>query len=199
LEAYGFHTLEVLQCMVERRAGGETGVAAVQALAGPAVWQALADGRLDRDLLDAALAMLEEPPAGDLAALAPNPALFLVEYRDGLRAAVAMLDGVCDEWLFAARLALDGADAQPVAATRFRGQSQEPFGHFAHLLEEIQDLICTGQEPHPVERTLLTTGILDRAMESLWRGGARLETPELAVRYLTPGPSPAGEGSLRLG
>lgn len=181
-EGYGFHTLEALQCMVERRAGGETGVAAVQAIAGPAVWEAFGDGRLDRELLDAALATLETPPSGDLADLAPKPALFFIEYRDGLRATVAMLDGVCQEWLFAARV----AGEQDIQATRFRAHSQEPFGHFAYLLEEIQDLICTGQEPHPVERTLLTTGILDRAMESLWRGGVRLETPELAVRYRAP-------------
>ena len=44
-------------------------------------------------------------------------------------------------------------------------------------------MICSGLEPLPVERTLLTTGVLDRVMESHWRGGARLETPELDVRY----------------
>jgi len=183
LEAYGFHTLEVLQCMVERRVGGETGVAAVQTLSGEAVWQAAADGRWDRRLLDAALATEEEPPAGDLPALVKNPAVFLLEFRDGLRAAVCMLDGAVDNWLFAARLAAAESRPAQVVATRILAHGQEPFGHFAYLLEEIQDLICNGREPHPVERTLLTTGILDRAMESHWRGGVRLETPELDIRY----------------
>jgi hypothetical protein len=169
--------------MVERRAGGETGVAAVQALTGEAMWEAGAAGRWDEQLLTAALATEEPPPTGHPRDLAKRPAVFLVEYRDGLRAAVAMLDGVVRHWLFAARLA--GADKQGAAmvATRFRGHGQEPFGHFAYLVEEIQDLVCDRREPHPVERTLLTTGILDRAMESLSRGGVRLETPELAIRY----------------
>ncbi|MBT4483885.1 MAG: hypothetical protein HOC71_09435, partial [Candidatus Latescibacteria bacterium] len=38
-EAYGFHALESLQCMVERRRGGETGVAAVECLEGADVWK----------------------------------------------------------------------------------------------------------------------------------------------------------------
>ena len=44
LEIYGFHTLEVLQCMVERRRGGETGLVSIQALRGNAVWKAMKAG-----------------------------------------------------------------------------------------------------------------------------------------------------------
>jgi hypothetical protein len=189
VESYGFHTLEVLQCMVERRAGGETGVATVQTLSGPAVWEAAERGEWDRDLLDAALATLGRPQPDDLRALVREPSIFLIEYRDGLKAAAPIMNGATPSWLFACRLtppqsagSITDRQAQTVA-TCFRSQGGEPFGHFAWLLEDIQDLICEQREPHPVERTLLTTGILDRAMESRWRGGIRLETPELAIRY----------------
>jgi hypothetical protein len=40
IEAYGYHTIETLQCMIERRAGGETGVVSVQCLEGDDVWRA---------------------------------------------------------------------------------------------------------------------------------------------------------------
>src|SRR5229473_1200564 len=40
-EGYGFHALDGLQCMAERRKGGETGVKAVQTLQGEEMWKAL--------------------------------------------------------------------------------------------------------------------------------------------------------------
>jgi hypothetical protein len=44
VDSYDFHALEMIQCMAERRRGGETGVAGVQALRGEAVWRALGAG-----------------------------------------------------------------------------------------------------------------------------------------------------------
>lgn len=38
-DSYDFHALEVIQCMAERRAGGETGVKWVEAFQGPDVWK----------------------------------------------------------------------------------------------------------------------------------------------------------------
>jgi hypothetical protein len=184
LEAYGFHALEVLQCNVERRRGGETGVAFVQCLEGAAMWQAADSGQWDLDLLDAALAVSERRVPGDLRTLAVEPHVFLLEYQDGLRAAVCMLNGVTSQRAVALEVARPApADESTILAARFGEGGGEPFGHFAWLCEKIQDMICTGRAPYPVERTLLTTGVLDRVMESRWRGGVRLATPELAITY----------------
>src|ERR1051326_1456156 len=55
LDAYGFHAIEMLQCLCERRRGNETGVAAVQCLEGKAVWQAREAGGFDTRLFETAL------------------------------------------------------------------------------------------------------------------------------------------------
>ena len=48
-------------------------------------------------------------------------------------------------------------------------------------------MFLTGKASYPVERTLLTTGILAMAVESLHRGQQRIETPDLrGVRYEAP-------------
>ena len=44
IDSYDFHALEVIQCMAERRSGGESGVAWVEAFRGDAVWRAMESG-----------------------------------------------------------------------------------------------------------------------------------------------------------
>ena len=68
--------------------------------------------------------------------------------------------------------------------------------YFDGLVANIEKLFNTGQSPYPVERTLLTSGILDFALESHHRRGARIETPELDVRYMAPADSGFLRGSV---
>src|SRR5438105_456886 len=95
-EGYGFHALEGLQCMAERRKGGETGVKAVTCLQGEEMWKSLDAGKWSQPLLAAALSLVPATAKADYrspTAKAPDAGIFLIEYRDGFRAAVAMLNG----------------------------------------------------------------------------------------------------------
>jgi len=184
LDSYGFHTLEALQCMVERRAGGETGVAAVEMLEGEAVWRWRdgPDGRWSAPLLEAALARSPKTRPGLPEQNAKRPALFLLEYRDGLRAAACMLDGHANAFLFSARLK---ERSEPVATHFGLVGEGRPLPHFDGLVRCIEEMFVTGRPVYPVERTLLTTGALSFLFDSRYQK-KRIPTPELKIAYHAP-------------
>lgn len=181
LDSYGFHTLESLQCMVERRLGGETGVESVHMLEGAAVWRWRdGDGAWSRPLLAEAVARNPVGRIGGIEGQCSEPAVFVVKYRDGLDAAAYMLDTCMRGWDFAAEV--DGA----VVSTHF-GQvpRTRDLPHFDGLTHCIEELFVSGKPLYPVERTLLTTGVLAFLFDSRERG-ARVATPELSVKYSAP-------------
>jgi hypothetical protein len=186
-EAYGFHALESLQCMVERRKGGEAGVKTVQCLQGAEMWKKMDEGAFSKTLLEAAMDKVPDHAKGDYrepTAKAQDAGVFLIEYRDGLKAAVVMPNGWVHEgdggaFTFACQLK---GEATP-RATHFYLQQPDPFAHFAYLLKAIDATIQTGHAAYPVERTLLTTGILDAVMTSKAEKHRRIETPHLAIKY----------------
>src|SRR5207247_137950 len=101
IDSYDFHALEVIQCMVERRKGGETGVKAVQALRGDAVWKA---GGWDPDLFESCLCRsqtLVQPPTfsdrhptdKEIRAWVKDPVAHRIEYADGLKATMLLMNG----------------------------------------------------------------------------------------------------------
>ena len=187
LYGYGFHALEMMQCLAERRRGGETGVRRVQCLEGEAVWTAGREGRFDLTLLDQSLQRLTRPITGGnaeerLATLrksVPQPVAFLAEYRDGFRAAILTLNHAVGEWAIAWR---EEGKREPLS-TLFWTQEARPLGHFTFLVRGIEEMVHTGRPTWPVERTLVTSGLMHFLLESRARGGALLETPELAIRY----------------
>jgi hypothetical protein len=186
-EGYGFHMLEGLQCMVERRKGGETGVKAVTALTGDAMWQACDRGDFSKALLEETIHRAPAYAKGDYRELTrktKDAGVWLIEYRDGFKAAAAMLNGFLYEgdggaFCFAGQI--KGEDKP--RSCLFYLQQPDPFAHFGELVKAIEKLITTGHPPYPVERTLLTTGILDAIMTSRHAGGKRVETPQLNIAY----------------
>lgn len=182
IEHYGFHALEVLQCMVERRAGGETGIAAVQCLQGQAVWDWTDSSDWAPELLDHALSRSDTAKPGSPRDNCAEPILFLLEYRSGLAGACYILNGHLTDRGFAARVE---GDTEPVS-TQVYAQNVRPFGHHAGTVHYIEELILTGKAAWPAQRTLLTSGALEALMDSAYQDHVRLETPHLQVAYEAP-------------
>jgi hypothetical protein len=190
-----FHGLEALQCMVERRRGGEVGVKAVQMIEGDEVWKAGDAGLYPKDLLVAALSRSDTPQGqtiedgrtqnlvakDELKKLVKNPSAYLIEYRDGLKATLLMLNGAIKDFTFAARV--KGAGIQ---STQFFLSPEPNVTYSACLASKIEELFETGKAPYPVERTLLVSGVLESCLTSRMDGQKRLETPHLDVRYRAP-------------
>ncbi len=177
LDIYGSHTLEFFQCHVENRRAAEAGVEWVQCLEGDAVWHALDDGIVRRDVFEAALAQIPHQD-GDVRQ-AKDVTLFLFQYTDGLLGSVFMLP----EFASGTSVAVKLKGQSHILATRFGERTQPRHPHFAWLLKGIERMIHTGQATYPVERTLLTSGILDRALTSRVEQYRKLITPELKIAY----------------
>ncbi|QNE35620.1 hypothetical protein [Leifsonia shinshuensis] len=216
-----FHPLELVQSMIERRAGFETGVASVRFVSGEQFWDAYTNGGVwSRDLADAAIDAVPHfaegareyyrrfptEVVGGGAAVPPRgrEEAVVVDYNDGTRVSVLLLTGFMLRRSVAVRLAdapepvvtwtPTGAklsDVPMVGAEVARpGQKKPPTWNFDHLAAFVDRFLFTGRSPFPIERTVLTSGILDAAISSRRLGGAAVETPHLDIAYrpaVTPG------------
>ncbi len=197
VDSYDFHALETAQCMSERRRGGEVGIRQVHALQGEKLWSVLEQDeyRRTRDLIVAALNRSHNLPVDggfptdqvtfEWAKKAlPNTTGYLIEHLDGFRTSVYMADirdfnyagyrGDTDEIV----------SCQMYLPMPTHGSTTADF--FNPLTRHIETTVMTGKAPYPVERTLLTSGMVIGGVESLHQGQTPFATPEMAVRYQAP-------------
>lgn len=198
VDSYDFHALETIQCMAERRKGGETGVAALQALRGDSVWKLMEKGAWkaggwDPRLFEACLSRSQTlaqpesyshryPTPEQIRAWVKEPIAYRIEYRDGLVATMLLLNGLVDDFTFAARIK---GEKEPLS-TLFYLPPVPNVTYSAALMSKAEEMFLTGKAPYPVERTLLTAGLVEAGMKSLAAGQKRLETPHLSVKYKAP-------------
>jgi hypothetical protein len=104
------------------------------------------------------------------------------EYADGLKATMLLMNGLVGDFTFAARL----KDRAEPLSTLFYLPPNPNVAYSAALMSKVEQMFLTGEPPYPVERTLLTTGLVAAAVKSLANGQRRLETPHLAVHYQAP-------------
>ena len=138
-----FHNLETLQCFVERRKGGETGIRAVQHLEGDAVWKRRRGGPLVEGA-DAGGAGARRNCRGGRPEDVKNPVLCLLEYNDGFRASILMLGGLVNEYLVAFRVKgrkeIDSANCYVPT---------ENSNNFSPLVHAIAQMYLTGKRIVP--------------------------------------------------
>jgi hypothetical protein len=197
VDSYDFHVLETIQCFAERRRGGEKGVKWVEALRGPRVWQAMksgswASGGWDPALWEACLCRSHQlvparagfnhvyPTQADLERMVPDPVAYRFEYLDGVKATMLLVNGISHDITFAARLK---GQQNLFSTLMFLGPTADtqPF-NFDALVWHIEQFVLTGQSALPIERTLLTSGLVVAGVDSL-AAGKRLDTPHLAIAY----------------
>ena len=183
LDAYGFHVTEILQCMVERRAGGETGVKSVEGLKGDDVWKAIDSGKISKKLVDAACDTIRDKETGNMREIVKIPYAVIVNYADGTKGTIMMLDKyVKSGWAYSANT------SKGIVATEFVLDHSMSYSHFSYLTLNIQKFIVSGPTA-PIERNLLTSGIIDMGIRSLTEGKVK-ETPFLNIKYSAAGYEP---------
>jgi hypothetical protein len=197
--SYDFHALETLQCMVERRKGGETGVEWLQTYRGNAFWQAHQSGIWSQELFRAALSRSAStppiPPNMDyvfpsidqLKSMVRNPVAYNYQHRDGLRCTMMLMDGLVRDFTFAA--SIEGRP-KPLSTLMFLsdvGPRTTIPTHFSPLTHHAVQMFLSGKAQYPIERTLLTSGLLIAGVDSAQQG-QRLQTPHLAAIQYQPTP-----------
>jgi hypothetical protein len=169
LEEHAYHAIELLQSVAERRRGGETGVAQVRYLEGPDVWN------VSPQMREAALSRRVNPPP---AAHDDKPEAFLIRYGDGLQASILNLNSKSRDYLLAARL----QGERTLQSTCFY-IGLYTHSHWGFLVRAFEDLVLTRRNPIPIERTLMSTGIMLAGLESRKKGGPWVDTPHLHISY----------------
>jgi hypothetical protein len=197
VDSYDFHAYETAQCMSERRRGGEVGIRSVQALRGEALWNALEkeERSVTRELIATALRRSHNLPVEggyptDAVTYAwfkrtlPDTTGFLVEHVDGFRTSI-YLTGIQD-FNYAGAMAngKDVVSCQMYLPMPTHGSTTADF--FTPLVHYIEDMVLTGAVPYPVERTLLTSGMVIAGVDSLAADQKVIETPEMNVAYTPP-------------
>ncbi|MEO6740372.1 MAG: hypothetical protein ABIP20_08970 [Chthoniobacteraceae bacterium] len=194
VEKYDFHGLETAQCMSERRRGGEVGIRSLRALRGAKMWEHAAGFEKTQRLLVAALTRSHtwpvegyplEPVSFDWARRTfPDAYAYFIEHRDGFRTTLFMLK--VRDFNYAGLNSETGEITSCQMFLPMPGSSSTTADFFNPLVHHIESMVINNRAPYPVERTLLTSGMLLTAVDSLHRDGALIETPEMGIAYTVP-------------
>lgn len=188
----GYHSLQWVQSQVARRAGGESGIQSVTALAGESMKAALREQTWSPALMRALFENLGHPQAPQFLAalLDPDreledpsilPSALIFAHADGLRSSYFICHALPAEY----SMAITTGAGQVRGARHFiKGARREQFcPHFALLCARTEEFMLGGATPYPLEHELLCTLMTRAACHALAAPGQSLQTPELNIAY----------------
>jgi hypothetical protein len=197
MDSYDFHAFETAQCMSERRAGGEVGIRSVQAVKGEKLWVILESKQREqtRKLFVSALSRSHNLPVDNGYPTAPatyewaRQALpdttgHFIEHLDGFHTAI-FLTAIRD-FNYAGLRADNGEIVGCQMYLPMPGHSSTTADFFTPLCQHIENMVLRGKTPYPIDRTLLTSGMVIGGVESVFADGEPFVTDDMAVRYTAP-------------
>jgi hypothetical protein len=197
VDSYDFHGLETSQCMSERRAGGEVGIASVHVMRGQAMWDALAapDRQDTARLFAAALnrshtlpvqdGFVDDPIRVDWARrVLPGTLAYFIEHRDGFRTTLFLCPIQDFNYAGLRKDSNEVISCQMYLPMPTHSATTADF--FNPLVRHIETMVLESRAPYKVERTLLTSGMTLAAVDSIHQGDALVMTPEMEVVYEAP-------------
>ena len=185
VDSYDFHALETIQCMAERRRWRRDGRRRRAGAAGAAVWKAMDAGGWEAGgwsprLFEACLSRshtLAQPET--FSDRYPTPAQIREWVKDpvptGSNTPTApgrpccLMNGLVGDFTFAAQLR---GKTEPLS-TLFYLPPNPNVVYSAALMSKAEETFLTGKTPYPIERTLLTTGLVEACVRSLAMGQKR--------------------------
>lgn len=185
-EIYGFHSMDLVEPIIDGREGGNHGIRSVRSYRGYSIVKAMNSGVFSRDLLEAALARaidditnwedtVEWEPVYEQSynqreysnGLPAEPVAFVIEYTDGLQVSHVYLGDIHRKFVVAA------SDQQGNTTTAMPevGNAEVGYTHFARLSTMIDEMMVSGKSPVPLIRPLTATVALAAAMQAIQLNG----------------------------
>ena len=127
------------------------------------------------------------PTVEQMKTLALKPLAYQYQHRDGLKCTMLLLNGLVHDFTFAA--AIEG-QSKPFSTQMYLPM---PDGRttlanfFSPLIHNAEQMFLTGKAQYPIERTLMSSGLLIAGVDSAI-AGKRIETPNLAAVHYQPNP-----------
>ena len=194
VDSYDFHGLETAQCMSERRLGGEVGIKQVHALRGAKMWEKLMlpQHETTRKLMVAALNRSHNLPVdtgypSDAVTVEwahkkfPEMIAYFIDHNDGFKTTLFLAS--IQDFNYAGMRSDNGEIISCQMYLPMPSHSATTADFFSPLVRHIETMVIENKPLYPVERTLLTSGMVIGGVDSLYQKQVPVATPEMVVKY----------------